>query len=356
MPGNSFGDLFRVTTFGESHGIGVGAVIDGIVPGIELDLDYIQQQLNRRRPGQSALSTDRNESDTLEILSGLFEGKTTGAPLAFILRNKDQKRSDYDALKEVYRPGHADYTTEAKYGIRDHHGGGRSSARTTAPWVAAGAIAEQLLGDGIRIVAFVDQVHQYLAEIPENLNRDLVDTSIVRCPDPVASEKMEALIGKMKAEGNSLGGSIACRISGVPAGWGEPQFHKLSADLAHAMFSINAVKGFELGSGFEMAGMKGSEAKDEFISVDRSIQTKTNHSGGIQGGISNGMPINFRVAFKPVSTLGLQQVTLDRKGESKVLEAKGRHDPCVVPRAVPIVEAMAALVLVNHYLKQKTLL
>jgi len=355
MPGNSFGDLFRVHTFGESHGPCIGAVVDGLPPGIELDIDRIQLQLNRRRPGQSAISTDRDESDLIQIQSGLFEGKTTGAPLAFIIPNKDQKSADYDALKEIYRPGHADYTTEAKFGIRDHRGGGRSSARTTAPWVAAGAIAEQVLPKELRIVAAVDQVGPLRAAL-QSISREAVDSATVRCPEKAIAKEMEQLIATAKTEGDSLGGSIYCEATGVPAGWGEPQFHKLSADLAHAMFCINAVKGFELGGGFELASRRGSEAKDEFISEANEIRTKHNLSGGIQGGISNGMPIYFRVAFKPVSTLGLQQETVNREREQVSLEARGRHDPCVVPRAVPIVEAMTAIVLVNHYLKQKTVL
>ncbi len=348
MPANTFGELFRVSTFGESHGDAVGAVIDGIPAGIELDFGAIQNQMDRRKPGQSALSTSRNESDIPTFLSGLFEGKTTGAPLAFIIPNKDSRSNDYDALKEVYRPGHADYTFEQKFGIRDHRGGGRSSARTMAPWVCAGAIAQQILSaKGIQINAYVSAVGEIESSVPENLDTNFIDANAVRCPDTVAAEKMEKAILQAKEAGDSLGGVISCFLKGVPAGWGEPQFKKLPAELAHAMFSINAVKGFEIGEGFALSRMKGSEANDAFESADGKIQTRTNRTGGVLGGISSGMPIHFKVGFKPVSTIRINQDSVNREGEAIGFSAEGRHDPCVVPRAVPIVEAMAALVLVD---------
>jgi len=355
MPANTFGELFRVSTFGESHGSAVGAVIDGIPAGIELDLEAIQKQMDRRRPGQSDLSTSRNESDIPTFLSGLFEGKTTGASLAFTIPNKDVKSSDYDALKEVYRPGHADYTLEKKFGIRDHRGGGRSSARTMAPWVCAGAIAQQILSaKGIAIHAYVSSVGQVEMKLaPSAIHLSLIDSNEVRCPDNGAAEAMRQKILEAKEAGDSLGGIISCITTGVPAGWGEPQFKKLPAELAHAMFSINAVKGFEMGDGFALSSKKGSEANDAFENKDGNIQTRTNKAGGVLGGISSGMPLFFRVAFKPVSTIGIKQDSVNRVGEEIALEAKGRHDPCVVPRAVPIVEAMTALVLVDLMMMQQ---
>lgn len=355
MSGNTFGELFRVTTFGESHGTAVGAVIDGIPSGIKLDTDAIQRQMNRRRPGQSALSTSRDESDIPEFLSGLFEGKTTGAPLAFILTNSDHRSKDYDALKDVYRPGHADYTYEQKYGIRDHRGGGRSSARTLAPWVCAGAIANQLLKEkGIEIYAYVSSVgvHSYIQN-PAEVDPASIDNNEVRCPDAALAQSMTEAILAVKENGDSLGGTVTCVAKGVPAGLGEPQFQKLPAQLAHAMFSINAVKGFEMGEGFALSSQKGSESNDSFIQKDGVTHTSTNHSGGVLGGLSNGMPVYFRVGFKPVSTIGIEQSTLNNSGTEVKLQAKGRHDPCVVPRAVPIVEAMTALVLIDLYFLQQ---
>jgi chorismate synthase len=358
MPGNTLGHLFRVTTFGESHGEGVGAVIDGCPPGIVFDTEFIQQQLDRRKPGQNGFSSPRKESDTLRVLSGIFEGKTTGAPIAFFIRNEDHRSRDYDMLKEVYRPGHADYTYDQKYGIRDHRGGGRSSARTTAPWVAAGALACLLLKEvGVDIYAYVSSIGMETLKTPVNeINTDAIRKSEILCPDPELSLRMMQLIQKVKEEGDSLGGVITGLIRGVPAGWGEPQFSKLSADLGHAMLSINAVKGFELGEGFLSSTKKGSESNDTLVGKDGKIERKTNRSGGIEGGISSGAPIWFRVAFKPVSSISKPQQTVNKKGEKVLLNIQGRHDPCVVPRAVPIVEAMAALVLADHYLRSKTFL
>lgn len=352
MSANSLGHLFRVTTFGESHGKAVGAVIDGIPAGIELDIEAIHKQMARRRPGQSDISTSRQEDDIPEFISGLFEGKTSGAPLTFLIPNKDARSQDYDALREIYRPGHADYTYEQKYGIRDHRGGGRSSARTMAPWVCAGAIAAQLLKEqGVQIYAYVSGVGPHQIDIhPLSIHPESIDKNAVRCPDPLKAEEMASAIRKVKEAGDSLGGTISCVARGVPAGWGEPQFGKLPAQLAHAMMSINAVKGFEIGDGFSLSTKKGSESNDAFVAGG---ETSSNHSGGVLGGISNGMPIFFRVAFKPVSTLRIEQHSINRSGEALVFQAEGRHDPCVVPRAVPIVEAMTALVLIDLYLLQK---
>jgi chorismate synthase len=349
MAGNTFGTLLRLTTFGESHGVAIGAVLDGMPSNLKIDLDKVQKQLDRRRPGQSSITTDRDESDRLQILSGIFEGKTTGGPIGFIIPNKDQRSKDYSKLKDVYRPSHADYTTEAKYGHRDYRGGGRTSARETATRVAAGAIAEQLIPN-VKLVAYVKAVGDIKASISEKTSRQDVDQNVMRCPDTVKAEEMIAFVERLKSEGNSVGGIIECRISGVAAGLGEPVFDKLHADLGKAMLSINAVKGFEIGSGFMASEMLGSEHNDEFIAKGK---TATNHSGGIQGGISNGEDIVFRVAFKPVATIKLEQSTVDKEGKTVSLKSEGRHDPCVVPRAVPIVEAMAALVLADHYLRQK---
>ena len=357
MAGNSFGTLFRVSTFGESHGAALGGVIDGCKPGIEMPYEAIAAQLARRRPGQSAISTQRNESDYPEWLSGIFEGKTTGSPIAFIVRNTNQQSADYEALKNVYRPSHADYTYEQKYGIRDYRGSGRASARETVARVVAGTLAEEILKrDGIEICAWVSAVAQH--ELPfenKKFTRNEVDASVVRCPDAALAEKMVAEIEQARSEGDSLGGIITCRIDGVPSGLGEPVFDKLHADLGKAMLSINAVKGFSIGSGFESARMKGSEHNDSFIQQEGKITTATNHSGGIQGGISNGEPIWFQVAFKPVASIAQVQETVNRSGEATELSVQGRHDPCVVPRAVPIVESMAALVLLDHLMRQQAI-
>lgn len=352
MAGSGFGTIYRLTSFGESHGAAIGGVIDGVPAGIALSVEKIQQELDRRRPGQSAIVTQRKESDTVELLSGIFDGKTTGTPIGFLVRNADQKPADYDAMKETFRPSHADFTYEQKYGVRDHRGGGRSSARETVARVVAGAIARQLLETiGIRIDAFVDQVGSIrwtgdwkpeLAEIREQ--------NPVRVPDAAAAEEMEALIRAVRKDGDTIGGCIRCIATGVPAGLGEPVFDKLHAELGKAMLSINAVKGFTIGSGFDGVEMRGSEHNDLF---EQGGTTRTNHSGGVQGGISNGMPVDFRVAFKPVATIMHEQPTIDTNLEETTLRGKGRHDPCVVPRAVPIVEAMTAMVLLDFYLRQK---
>jgi chorismate synthase len=355
MAGNIFGQTFRITTFGESHGVAVGVVIDGCPAGLSIDQFFIQNELDRRRPGQSKLTTQRQEEDTIHILSGVFEGKSTGAPIAMMVYNKDQRPQDYDRFKEVYRPSHADYTYEQKYGIRDHRGGGRSSARETLARVAAGAVAKLLLQQAeIEIMAFVSQVGTVKMEhIPADLNTEAIESNLVRCPDPATATAMQQLIEQVRAEGDSVGGVISCVIKNCPAGLGEPVFDKLHADLGKAMLSINAVKGFETGEGFAAAAMRGSQHNDEFVGTGEGVHTITNHSGGIQGGISNGEDIVFRVAFKPVATIAKAQNTVNKEGEAATIEGKGRHDPCVVPRAVPIVEAMAALVLVDHWLRSK---
>ncbi|MEJ6588179.1 MAG: chorismate synthase [Crocinitomicaceae bacterium] len=351
MAGSSFGTLFKLSTFGESHGVSMGGIIDGCPSGISLDIAQIQADLNKRKPGQNNLVSERKESDEIQILSGLFEGKTTGTPIGFTIQNKDHLSADYSHLKEAYRPSHADFTYEKKYGIRDYRGGGRSSARETVCRVVAGSIAKQILNKlGVQFSTYVKQIGGI--ELSSNVffKQDAIEASLLRCPDPSISEQMESAILECKAEGDTLGGIIQCVIVGVPAGLGEPVFDKLHADLGKAMLSINAVKGFEYGSGFSSVKMKGSEHNDSFES---SGATKTNFSGGVQGGISNGMPIVFRVAFKPVATLMKSQETINNKGEEILLEGKGRHDVCVVPRAVPIVEAMAALTILDHYLRQK---
>ena len=355
MAGNSFGTLFKLTTFGESHGEAIGGIIDGCPAGLELDLEAIQAELDRRKPGQSDLTTQRKESDTVQWLSGIFEGKTTGTPIAFLIPNADQRSKDYSHLKEVYRPSHADYVYEAKYGIRDYRGGGRSSARETACRVAAGAIAKQLLAkDGIEIKAFVSSVGKVEVAKPYTELDLKGPENELRCPDPEAADAMRRIIEKARDEKDTLGGVITGLAFKVPVGLGEPVFDKLHADLGKAMLSINAVKGFEVGSGFAATKMKGSEHNDGFEVVDGKPSTRTNHSGGIQGGISNGMDLVFRVAFKPVASIGKKQETISRKGEKTNLEITGRHDPCVVPRAVPIVEAMTALVLADHLLRNRT--
>lgn len=352
MAGNTFGNLFKLSTFGESHGVAIGGVIDGCPPGIELDLGAIQNELNRRKPGQSAIVTQRKEPDTVEFFSGIFEGKTSGTPIGFAIHNTNQKSGDYSHIKDSYRPSHADYVYDQKYGVRDYRGGGRSSARETASRVVAGAIAKQFLSK-IKIDAFVSQVGDLkLAKDYKDLDFSLIESNPVRCPDPDTASKMESYIKEVRKEGDTIGGIITCVIQNVPIGLGEPVFDKLHAELGKAMLSINAVKGFEYGSGFEGIKMKGSEHNDQY-NADGS--TKTNHSGGIQGGISNGMDIYFNVAFKPVATVIQPYDTIDKDGNKVTTKGKGRHDPCVVPRAVPIVEAMAALVLADYTLLHRTI-
>ncbi len=352
---NTFGEIFRLTSFGESHGKGIGGIIDGCPAGIELDFDMIQKELARRKPGQSKITTQRQEADQVEFLSGIFEGRTQGTPIAFAVWNKDQHSSDYNDLKDVYRPSHADYTYIQKYGTRDHRGGGRSSARETIARVVAGAIAKQILSKaGVSINAFVSQVGEIkLEKHYTELDLSKTEENIVRCPDEETAGKMIARIEAAAHDRDTVGGVITGVITGVPAGWGEPVFNKLHADLGFAMLGINAVKGFEYGSGFEGTKLSGSQHNDVFIQTENGIRTKTNHSGGIQGGISNGEDIYFRVAFKPIATLLKEQQTVDKFNNSITINPKGRHDPCVLPRAVPIVESMAALVLINHFLLNK---
>jgi chorismate synthase len=356
MAGNIFGHLLQLTTFGESHGPAIGGILTGLPAGMSIDETEIQNELARRKPGQSIITTERKEEDEVQFLSGIFEQKSTGTPIGFMIQNKDHKSADYDELKNILRPSHADYTYQSKYGNRDHRGSGRASARETACRVVAGAIAKQFLGlQKIKIVAYVSQVANIkLEKTYDQLNLNQVDESMVRCPDPEISEQMIAVIQHAKNEGDSVGGIITCVIQNVPVGLGEPVFNKLHADLGHAMLGINAVKGFEYGLGFDEVTKKGSEVNDEFQEKDGKIITKTNYSGGIQGGISNGMDIYFRVAFKPISTIKKTQRTLSTDGDSILFEAEGRHDPCVLPRAVPIVEAMAALVLADHSLLNRT--
>lgn len=350
MAGNTFGTIFKLSTFGESHGPAVGGIIDGCPSGIKLDIHHIQKELNRRRPGQSALVSPRNESDQIIFLSGLSEGLTTGAPIAFMVENKNQQPSDYDALKEVYRPSHADYTYTMKFGIRDHRGSGRASARETLSRVVGGAVAAQInQKEGIEIIAWVKAIGPLMMTDDErNYHREEIENSPVRCPDPETAKKMESFIESLKQEGDSTGGIIECIIKNVPVGLGEPVFDRLEADLAKAMLSLPATKGFEIGSGFAMAAKKGSEVNDAFVMKEGKIAGLSNHSGGVQGGISNGENIVFRVAFKPASTIKKEQQTLNQKGETIRISPEGRHDPCVVPRAVPIVEAMAHLVITDH--------
>ncbi len=351
MSGNTFGNVFRLTTFGESHGAGIGGIIDGCPAGVPIETAEIQQQLDRRKPGQSAIVTQRKEGDRIQILSGIFEGQTTGTPIGFFIENTNQKSRDYSHIKDNYRPSHADRVYDIKYGIRDYRGGGRSSARETAARVAAGAIAIKLL-PGVRIHSYVSQVgHIRLDKEPSQLDYSLIEQNDVRCPDSETAERMIALIREVRKQGDTIGGVVSCVIHNVPIGLGSPVFNKLHADLGSAMLSINAVKGFEYGSGFRGVEMKGSEHND-YYEPDGS--TRTNYSGGIQGGISNGMDIHFRVAFKPVATLLQSYETIDREGRAVTVQGKGRHDPCVVPRAVPIVDGMAALVLADHYLMSKT--
>lgn len=355
MAANTFGEIFRLTTFGESHGIGIGLIIDGCPAGIKIDELFIQSELDRRKPGQSKIVTQRKEDESFVIQSGVFEGYSTGTPISIFIPNMDQKSKDYSHIEQVFRPSHADYTYQAKYGIRDHAGGGRSSARETAARVAAGAIAKMILNEvGVQITAYVSQVGHVMMDENKEIQIDNIENNIVRCPDDETAQKMIDLIMQVKKEGDTIGGKVACIITGCPIGLGAPVFDKLHADLGKAMLGINAVKGFEYGSGFACVAMRGSEHNDAFIQKDGKIQTKTNHSGGIQGGISNGMPIHFNVGFKPVATIVSGQQTVDINGNESIAEGKGRHDPCVVPRAVPIVEAMAALVLVDHLLRNKT--
>ena len=350
MAGNSFGKIFKLTTFGESHGTAIGGIIDGCPSGLSLDFEAIKNEMRRRKPGQSSIVTQRKEEDEVKFLSGIFEGKTTGTPIGFIIENTDQKSTDYGHIKDIYRPSHADFTYDKKYGIRDYRGGGRSSARETACRVVAGAIAKQLLKK-IKITAYVSSVGTMeLKKHYSEIDFSEIEKNPVRCPDPKIAKEMEEYIKSIRKEGDTIGGTITCIIQNVPIGLGEPVFDKLHADLGKAMLSINAVKGFEYGSGFAGTAMKGSEHNDSF-NTDES--TKTNFSGGIQGGISNGEDIYFNVAFKPVATIMQKQATIDSKGNEAVAEGKGRHDPCVVPRAVPIVESMAALVLADFWLLNK---
>ena len=350
---NTFGQIFRLTTFGESHGEAIGGVVDGMPAGMEIDVDFIQQELNRRRPGQSSITTSRKEPDQVELLSGVFEGRSTGCPIGFIVRNQNQHSSDYDNMRQLFRPSHADYTYYYKYGTRDHRGGGRSSAHITISRCVAGALAKLALRQlGISIQAYTSQVGDIALERDyHQYDLSLTESNAVRCPDAEKAAQMIELIEQVKAEGDTIGGIITCVVKGCPPGLGEPEAHKLHADLAAAMLSINAVKGFEYGEGFAGVCQRGSEQNDIFLP---GITTKTNHSGGIQGGISNGQDIYFRVAFKPVATLLKTQDTVDINGQATTLTARGRHDPCVLPRAVPVVEAMTAMTIFDHYLLSKT--
>ncbi len=353
---NTFGHLFTLTTFGESHGEAIGGVVDGMPAGIAVDMAFIQHELDRRRPGQSALTTSRREADRVRLLSGVFEGKTTGCPIGFIIENTDQRPADYEPLRTMLRPSHADYTYLSKYGIRDHRGGGRASARITASRCVAGALAQLALRPlGISIKAYTSAIGDIA--LPHNYTHydlDRVENNAVRCPDDNIAAEMERLIRNVRAEGDSVGGIITCVVHGCPAGWGEPEFGKLHARLGAAMLSINAAKGFDYGDGFDSARMRGCQHNDRFTVKDGHITTLTNHSGGIQGGISNGEDIYFRVAFKPVPTLSQPQDTVDIYGQPTTIHPHGRHDPCVVPRAIPIVEAMTAMVLLDEYLFEKT--
>ncbi len=354
MAGNSYGTLFKITTFGESHGVALGGIIEGCPAGIELDLDAIQTEMQRRKPGQSSIVTQRKEDDVVQFLSGIFEGKTTGTPIGFIIPNTNQKSDDYSHIKDTYRPSHADYVYEKKYGIRDYRGGGRSSARETACRVVGGAIAKQVINT-ISINAFVSSVGEIFIDKPyQDLDFSLTESNAVRCPDAATAERMENYIKEIKKEGDTVGGTITCVIQNVPIGLGEPVFDKLHAELGKAMLSINAVKGFEFGSGFDGVALKGSEHNDAFVVENNVVKTTSNHSGGIQGGISNGGDIYFRVAFKPVATIMQDQESIDKNNQAVTDSGKGRHDPCVVPRAVPIVEAMAALVIADYYLLAKS--
>lgn len=354
---NSFGHIFRLTTFGESHGEAVGGVIDGMPAGIDIDMEFIQSELNRRRPGQSAITTSRQEADRVELLSGVFEGKTTGCPIGFIVRNTNQHSNDYENMRNLFRPSHADFTYQEKYGIRDHRGGGRSSARITISRCVGGAFAKLVLRQkGISIQAYTSQVGDIALEKDySRYDLSLTETNAVRCPDAQKAAQMEQLIAQVKADGDTIGGIITCVIKGCPTGLGEPEFDKLHASLGQAMLSINAVKGFEYGDGFDSATMRGSQVNDVFVpspNTQSPITTTTNHSGGIQGGISNGQDIYFRVAFKPVATILTEQNTVDKEGNTTTFTAHGRHDPCVLPRAVPVVESMAAMTILDYILLQ----
>ena len=356
---NSFGQIFRLTTFGESHGEAVGGVIDGMPAGIDIDLEFIQSELDRRRPGQSAITTSRNEADKVELLSGVFDGKSTGCPIGFIVRNTNQHSQDYENMRCLFRPSHADYTYQQKYGIRDHRGGGRTSARITISRCVAGAMAKLVLRQkGISIQAYTSQVGNIALDMDYKLyDLNLTETNAVRCPDAEKAAQMEELIKQVKAEGDTIGGVITCVIKGCPAGLGEPEFDKLHAALGKAMLSINAVKGFEYGEGFSCATMRGTQMNDVFLrGEDGQITTATNHSGGIQGGISNGQDIYFRVAFKPVATILTEQETVDMEGNKTTFTARGRHDPCVLPRAVPVVESMAAMTILDYILLQNAVI
>ena len=352
---NTFGTLFTLTTFGESHGEAIGGVVDGMPAGIDIDLEFIQNELSRRRPGQSHITTQRNEQDQVELLSGVFEGKSTGCPIGFIVRNTNQRSADYDNLRNLYRPSHADYTYAAKYGIRDYRGGGRSSARITISRCVGGALAKLALRQlGVSINAYTSQVGDVALD-RDYTKYDFAETerNPVRCPDPIAAQRMEQLISEVKAEGDTIGGIVTCVVRNCPKGIGEPEFGKLHAMLGAAMLSINAAKGFEYGEGFSCATLRGSQQNDAFVAEGGNIHTSTNHSGGIQGGISNGEDIYFRTAFKPTATILQEQKTVDSTGNSATLKAHGRHDPCVVPRAVPIVEAMAAMVILDYIMLNK---
>lgn len=355
MAGNSFGQIFKVSTFGESHGKAVGVVVDGCPAGLEIDAAFIQQEMARRRPGQSNIVTQRQEEDAIEILSGIFEGKATGSPIAMMVYNEDARSKDYSHIADKYRPSHADFTYQIKYGLRDYRGGGRSSARETLARVAAGALAKMFLKqNGISIHAYVSQVGHLATQKPyQLLDMQLIEATAVRCPDLEMAEQMIELIKAVRKDGDTIGGIIQGVVQGCPVGLGEPAFDKLHADLAKAVMSINACKGFEFGSGFAGVAMRGSQHNDIFYTEDGEVKTKTNHSGGIQGGISNGMDIHFRVAFKPVATIVPAQASVNEAGEEVEITGKGRHDPCVLPRAVPIVEAMTALVLADHLLRQR---
>lgn len=356
MAGNSIGINFRLSTFGESHGVAIGGIIDGCPAGLELDTEMVQIELDRRRPGQSKITTQRNESDAVEFLSGIFEGKTTGAPIGFLIKNTNQKSKDYSHIKDKFRPSHADYTYQEKFGYRDYTGGGRSSARETACRVVGGAVAKQLLSHyNITIKAYVSSVKGITLNIPyPQLDFSQIEKNDVRCPDETVAKRMFKLIDETRKNGDTVGGTISCVIQGAPIGLGEPVFDRLEADLAKAMLSINAAKGFDIGSGFEGTKLNGSEHNDEFEVVDDKVRTKSNNAGGVLGGISNGEDIYFSVAFKPIATIMKDQNSIDINKDKTVVQGKGRHDPCVLPRAVPIVESMAALVLADHLLRNRT--
>ena len=353
---NEFGIIYRLTSFGESHGAAVGGVVDGMPAGITIDVDEVQRQLNRRRPGQSAIVTQRNEKDRVRFLSGIFEGVTTGTPIGFVVENEDHHSNDYSNIRDVFRPSHADYTYTSKYGIRDYRGGGRSSARETIARVVAGALAMQALGQiGVTVTAYTSQVGNIVLDNDyRHYDLSTIESNEVRCPDADAAARMHELIRQVQADGDTIGGTVTCVVKGVPVGLGEPVFDKLHARLAYAMMSINAAKGFDYGMGFDGVGNRGSQMNDAFICTDGHISTTTNRSGGIQGGISNGEDIYFRVAFKPVATLLRDVETIDKDGRATTLHARGRHDPCVLPRAVPIVEAMAAMTIFDMYLLNRT--